>query len=91
MRRPVYRYIRSLSIVKCTMLLLYIEISKEISEEPGCSNVTTAYWNTKLVNLFQEVRLYVYCSLVCHQSVIVIVVVLRFKSINGIETPSSVL
>ena len=40
MCRPVYRYICSLSIVKCTMLLLYIEISKEISEETGCSNVS---------------------------------------------------
>ena len=49
MRRPVYRYICSLSIVKCTMLLLYIEISKEISEESGCSNVTPAFWDTKLV------------------------------------------
>ena len=39
MRIPVYRYIRFHSIVKCTMLLLYIEISKEISEETGCSNV----------------------------------------------------
>ena len=89
MRRPVCRYIRSLSLVKCTMLLLYIEISKEISEEPGCSNVPTAYWETKLVNLSQEVRLCVYCSLVYHQSVVVIVIVLRFRSINGIETPSS--
>ena len=89
MLRPVYRYIRSLSEVKCIMLLLYIEISKEISEEPGCSNVTTAYWDTKPVNLLQEVRFCVYCSLVYHQSVVVIVVVLRFRSIIGIETPSS--
>ena len=70
------------------MLLLNIEISKEISEEPGCSNVTTAYWDTKLVYLLQEVCLCVYCSLVYPQSVVVIVVVLRFRSINGIETLS---
>ena len=68
------------------MFLLYIEFSKETSEEPGCSNVTMAYWDRKLVILLQEVCLYTYCSLVYHQSVVVIVVVLRFRSINGKET-----
>ena len=44
------------------MFWLYTEISKEISTEPGCSNVT---------NSLQELWLCEYCSLAYHQSVVV--------------------